>query len=389
MFKYISTSLLLCTFLSAESFDIFLQKAIDRSAYLYALSLEIKESEIEADISLKYENPTLELTHSSFKPANNKADDGYILNLSQPVRLWGIKDDTKALNSANIKTKNASFSQKKAEFIRNISLKYTIYSEQKRVLELAKEEITIAKKIYEISALRFQNGAISKGVELQALLDYEKSQNSKEFAHINTISSYYDLLSMADTQEETELDDGYDFTLKRAIHKSKNPSIELLSAQKDSALMEAKVNSHAIKSIDIFGEFESEPEQDIFRFGVNIPLAIFNDNKEEAKLSTLRASKFDSLSNNEKNITSMELKKLYKERDAMLKLKASCARTLQTEVELLAMYEDGYKISSINLIELQEIKNKMLQSKRALIEIETALNKNAINTNYIKGVYNE
>lgn len=389
MFKYISTSLLLCTFLSAESFDIFLQKAIDRSAYLYALSLEIKESEIEADISLKYENPTLELTHSSFKPTNNKADNGYILNLSQPVRLWGIKDDKKALNSASIKTKSASFIQKKAEFIRNISLKYTIYCEQKRVLELAKEEIAIAKKIYEISALRFQNGAISKGVELQALLDYEKSQNLKNFAYINTISSYYELLSTADTQEETEIDDNYIFTLKGVAYEKTNPSIELLRAEKEKALMEAKVNSHIIEKVDVFTEFESEPEQDIFRFGLNIPLAVFNDNKEKSKLSTLRASEFESLSNSEKNITNMELKKLYKERDALLELKTSCTRTLQTEVELLAMYEEGYKISNINLIELQGIKNKMLQSKRALIEIETALNKNAINTNYIKGVYNE
>jgi len=71
MFKHISASLLFCTFLSAESFDVFLQKAIEKSAYLDALRLEIKEKKIQGDISLKYENPTLEITHSSFKPAKS------------------------------------------------------------------------------------------------------------------------------------------------------------------------------------------------------------------------------------------------------------------------------------------------------------------------------
>ena len=389
MFKHISASLLFCTFLSAESFDVFLQKAIEKSAYLDALRLEIKEKKIQGDISLKYENPTLEITHSSFKPAKSSSENGYILNLSQPIRLWGVEDDKKALSSANIKAKSASFVQKKAEFIRDISLKYTLYSQQNRVLELAEEEIEIAKKIYEISALRFENGAISKGIKLQALLDYERSKNLKDFAYIDSISSYYELLNTVHVEDEIELDDSYDFTIKTLAKNKANPSLELLSAQKDEALMEAKLNSHVIKRVDIFGEFESEREQDIFRFGLNIPLAIFNDNKEEVKLSTLRASKFETLSKNEKSITNIELKKLYKTRDALLKLKVSCKKTLKTEVELLEMYEDGYKISNINLMELQEIKNKMLQSKKALININTALNQNAINTNYITGAYNE
>lgn len=389
MFKYISTSLLLCTFLSAESFDIFLQKALQSSAYLDALSSEIKEGKIEGEISQKYENPTFGITHSSFKPTNSKSESGYILNLSQPIRLWGVADDKKSLSGASLKTKSASFGQKKAEFIRDISLKYTLYSQQKRVFELAKEEIEIAKKIYEISTARFENGAISKGIKLQALLDYERSQNLSNFAYIESVSLYYELLSTSNLQEEIELDESYDFTIKTVDKDKTNPWLELLSAQKDEALMEAKLNSHIVQSVDVFGEFESEPEQDIYRFGLSLPLAVFNDNKEEQRISTLRATKFENLSKSEKSITNIELKKLYKARDALLKLKNSCTKTLKIEVELLAMYEDGYKISNINLMELQEIKNKMLQSRRALIEIDTALNQNAINTNYIKGAYNE
>lgn len=389
MFKYIGTSLLLCTFLSAESFDVFLQKAIEKSVYLDALSIEKKEIKIQSEISLKYKNPNLEITHSSFKPTNGSHDDGYILNLTQPIRLWGVADDKEALVGANVKASSASFTQKRAEFIRDISLKYTLFSQAKRVLALSHEELEIAKKIYEISAVRFENGAISRGIKLQALLDYERSKNLKDLASMHNFSSYYELLSYAGIEDEIELDESYDFSIKSISKEKNNPTLEVLKAQKDEALKEAKVNSHATEWIDVFGEFESEPDQDILRFGINIPLAIFNNNKELSRVSTLRATKLETLSKNEQSITNMELKKLLKERESLLKLKGSYEAIIKSETKLLEMYEDGYKISSINLIELQDIKNKMLQSKRALIEIDTSLNQNAINSNYIKGAYNE
>ena len=53
------------------------------------------------------------------------------------------------------------------------------------------------------------------------------------------------------------------------------------------------------------------------------------------------------------------------------------------------MYKDGYKIANINLLQLQDIKNKVIETKRVLIKIQTAFNQNAIYTNYSKGSYNE
>ena len=57
--------------------------------------------------------------------------------------------------------------------------------------------------------------------------------------------------------------------------------------------------------------------------------------------------------------------------------------------ELLKMFEEGYKIANINLLELQDIKNKVIETKERLIQIKTALNQNAIITNYMQGNYNE
>jgi cobalt-zinc-cadmium efflux system outer membrane protein len=53
------------------------------------------------------------------------------------------------------------------------------------------------------------------------------------------------------------------------------------------------------------------------------------------------------------------------------------------------MFEDAYKIANVNLLELQNIKNRVIQTKEALIKIQTAIDQNTITTNYIAGAYNE
>ncbi len=70
-------------------------------------------------------------------------------------------------------------------------------------------------------------------------------------------------------------------------------------------------------------------------------------------------------------------------------LKSKNKETLKTQIKLLEMFEDAYKIASINLLELQNVKNRVIKTKESLIKIHTALNQNAIFTNYIAGAYNE
>ena len=50
MLKNIIMSLLLCTFLSAESFDEFLQKAIKNSPYMESSALAVKQTKEQGNI---------------------------------------------------------------------------------------------------------------------------------------------------------------------------------------------------------------------------------------------------------------------------------------------------------------------------------------------------
>jgi len=389
MLKNIIMSLLLCTFLSAESFDEFLQKAIKNSPYMESSALAVKQTKEQGNILTRYENPTLELEYASFEPNIGSSDNGYRVGYSQPLRLWGVSKDKKNLADANNKNSDATYAQTRAIFIRDISLAYTSYSEANKLLSLSDESLSIAKKIYEISTARLESGTISQNIKLQAQVDYEMTENSKSTLSLAAMNSYYSLLNTAGISEEIELENGYEFTINSHTENIENPRINVLQSQQIQSLSEAQLNSNTVESIDLFAEIENEPDQDVLRVGVNIPLAFFNNKSQEKTIAMLQASRSELLVKNENTRLSMDFQRLKKERKALVELNVNNKKILKTQLKLLKMYEDGYKISNINLLQLQDIKNKVIQTKRALMQIYTALNQNAIYTNFYQGTYNE
>lgn len=389
MFKNIIMSLLLCTYLTAESFDEFLQKAIKNSPYLESSALAVQQTKEEGDILTRYKNPTFEVEYSEFESNVGSSDDGYRINYSQPIRLWSVGDDKVALVNANIKSVNASYSQKRAIFVRDLSLLYSDYSKAKKLLKLGAEEIQIAKKIYDISVARLESGSISKSLKLQAQVDYEITANRKETLSLSTMNFYFNILKFAGINEEVEIEGEHDFSIDINPKSIQNPTVKVFQAQQNQALRKAKLNSNTIEWVNLFTELENEPEQDVFRVGLNFPLAFFNDRSQEKNIATLQANRSELLIQNEQSRLNMEIARLQRERQSLVKLNEKSKNILKTQLRLLTMYEEGYKIASISLLQLQDIKNKVIETRRRLIEINTALNKNAIYTNYNQGNYNE
>ena len=389
MLKNILISGLLCTFLSAESFDEFLQKAIHNSHYLASSALAVKQTKEQGDVLTRYKNPTLELEYSSFEPNIGPNDNGFRVSYSQPIRLWNVGDNKRDVVNANIKNANANYTQKKAIFIRNVSLAYSSYLQSIKLLKLANEGLYIAKKIHDISSARFEAGTITEGMKFQAQVDYEIAQSSKYFLSLSTMNYYYSLLKLAGYNKEVELEDDYEFNIYSDFKNIKNPNIKVLNSQRQQALTKAKLNSNSVEWMNVFTELENEPEQDILRVGLNFPLAFFNNRSQEKAIANIQASRSELLIKNENSRLDMELIRLQKERQALVRLNINSEKTLKTQLELLRMYEDGYKISNINLLQLQDIKNKVIKTKRTLIQIYTALNNNAIYTNFNQGNYND
>ena len=385
MLKSILISALLCTFLNAKSFDTFLQTAIKNSPYLQSYSLYISQEQERAKILTRYDNPNLELEYSSF----NSTQNGYRLNYEQPLRLWNVGSDKQTLAKNNIKESQLSYIQKKAIFIRELSILYLSYTQAKKLFELANEEFLVAKKIYDISVARYEGGSISEGLKLQAQIDYEMSKNIKQRLELDIMNSYYKVLKFAGIYEEIALDKSYNFKIINNYTDTKNPDIELYKAQNLQALSEAKVNTNSVEWMNFFAELENEPDQNIYRVGLNFPLTFFNNRSQEKAISTIEAKRMQLLIENKDKSLHIEMIRLQKERNTLIKLEKNSRKILKTELKVLKMYEEGYKIANINLLQLQDIKNRVIKTKKTLINIDTALQTNAIYTNYNQGNYNE
>jgi len=389
MLKNILLSGLFCASLYAESFDTFLQKAIENSPYLKSSTLGIEQAKEEGTSLTRYKNPSLELEYSRFEPDIGDSDNGYRVNYSQPIRLWGVGNDKERLSEATVQNAKADYAQKKAEFIRDISLFYTRYAQQKMLVDLGNEELRIAEKIYEISKARYEAGTISRGVMLQSQVAYEMIQIRTENLSLTATQSYYDLLKRAGVNQEIELDTEHEFVSKVIADNTQNPDILSIQRKQGKAVSQAAVNSNKVEWMSLYAEYESEPEQDITRFGVNLPLAFFNTKSQEMQIARLEADKADLLIQNKNVQLDIENSRLQKQKQTLTRLKDQNTKVLKTEIELLKMFEEGYKIANINLLELQDIKNKVIETKERLIQIKTALNQNAIITNYMQGNYNE
>ncbi len=388
MFKNILLSGLLCTSVMAESFDNFLQRALQNSPYLQASALGIEQAQQKAQTLTRYTNPSLELEYSHFDARNSSAQSGFRANYTQPLRLWNVQNANKKIGTSQVANADASYIKNKASFIRDISLYYTYYVQSKMLLELANEELSIAHNIYSISEARYKAGSISKGVLLQAKIAYEMNEIKHDNSTLAMLQNYYALLKMAGISEDIELDTTHTF-IQATTSEVKNPELLTLDAQQKTADAQKLLYENKLEYIDVFGEFEKEPEQNIVRFGLSLPLAFFNDRSEEKQIADLQSKELMLLIQNTSTQTAMQLKQIEKTNQLLKKMEQKNKQVLQTEEELLAMFEDGYKIASIKLLELQDIKNKLIETKIRLIQIKTARNQNAIISNYLQGTYNE
>ncbi len=379
---------LLSATLSAESFEAFLQSAVEKSPFLKASYLQVEQSTYEGSALTRYENPNLEVEASYFNPDVGDGDIGYRASYAQPIRLWGVGDNKEELADANVALSKANYTQSRAAFERDISLQYIKYVESNKMLVLAFEELSIASNIFKISEARYEAGSVSRGIMLQAKVDLNMVVARVQTLKLTKQRYYYNLLKNAGITEEISLDTEHTFEYKTSV-SAENPEILQLENRQKSALANAEVNTNKVEWMRLVGEYEKEPNQDIFRFGASIPLAFFNTKTQEKQIATLEVQRSEMLNANAQNQLSIEIKRLNFESKALARLQEIDEEILKDEEELLKMYESGYKIANINLLALQDAKSRLVETKERLIKIKIERDRNAIIQNYLQGNYND
>ncbi|MFT5659903.1 MAG: cobalt-zinc-cadmium efflux system outer membrane protein [Sulfurimonas sp.] len=382
MIKILSVIVLLSASIFAQSFDEFLNNALKNSPYLKSNNLNINQAKEEGSRLLRYENPSLRIKYSRFE--DGEADgNGYKLEYSQALRLPGVGHAKEMLSQSLSKSAKASYALEKSQLRRNISLEYIKYSQMKTLEKLGEERLFLAQTLYSFTEKKYEEGTISRGKMLASKLEYEMLHINMEKLKYETIQSYFSLLSMAGVKEEVELSLGHNFVLTTT--STPNVEIDYLQSQKDKALDVANVASNTIESIELYGEYEKEPVEKVMSLGVKIPLVIFNDKSQERRIAKLEVEKQDYLIENEIAKINLELIKLGKQRVLLQNVKTKNENLIKSLSEMLLMFEDAYAIAKVNLLEVQDIKAKILTVKSNLLETQTKLDQNIIMSNYLEG----
>lgn len=381
-------SILVSMSLSAMEFGEFYRQALQNSPYLKGNALRVDAAKEEARITTRYKNPTLEFEYSRFDAANGGSDNGQRIALSQPVRLWGVGDARESVAQALRSRAKSGYALTRALFSKRVLGLYVHYKRDLQLLHLFDEASAIAKRIYEISLARYQNGTIAKADTIQAKLDYKLAQAKQKEAELAKLQSYYDLLAFAGFTEEVALQSDYSEPLSDADSQN-NPLLQLHRSKANLARSQERLYSNKIEWVNLYAEYEGKPNDDIYRVGLNIPLALFNTKKEERQKALLEAKRAKLLAENSSRSLSIRLKALKKERTLLYELVQRFEAGLKDGEELLGLFEEGYRIANVNIVQLQQVKAALIKTKASLIEARAKLELNIIETNYLQGKYND
>jgi cobalt-zinc-cadmium efflux system outer membrane protein len=381
--KYITASFLLLSALNAQSFEKFLDYALIHSPYLQASKLQISQAMLEGKIHTRYENPTLEVEYATFNPTGADLNGGHRIALSQPLRLWGVGDNKKRYAKALTHYAQINNQLEIKQFKRDISLRYLNYVKHEQLLQLRQEEQTIAQKIATLTQARYDGGNIAKGKLLQAKIDLglTKSRLLKEQIAFDT--AHANLLKSAGFNTIIAVDTTHKFHLK--ITKASSPQQLYYRSQADVARKKNLLNQHTISSIELFGEYEKEPDQRVSRVGVAVPLAFFSTRSQEAQIEQLESSKMQLLETFQSNQDQIDLTFLTKKLSQQKSLIKILESILDSQQKLLLIHQEGYEVSNSGLLELQNVKNRLILIHQELINARYAHQANIIMQNYLAG----
>lgn len=378
--------------LNAEDFKYLLDKALESNSNLKLSKIEIELAKENGSILTRFNNPTIDFNYSNYKlKEKTNKENGQSISLTQKIVPWYVANDKERLSEATIKNEVNKYNLDKQEFIKELSIRYTIYAKSKSFLDVIRESHKIAIKVYEISNERYKVGAISKAELLQSEIELMEIKKKKDELNLDVMNNYYDLIQFAGIEENQhfDLDSTYKFKVTSNTTLEKNPFINSEESKKDMLLAESKLNSNVIDSFDLTYSYNEEPDQVVNQVGISLPLPIFNSKSEESKIAKLTAMKMNLLVDKEKQQAAKEYEKLIKERILLNDLKIANENVLNLQLDSLSMLIEKLKISQISILDIQNSKAKLIQTMTDIVNIDTALNQNAISINYITGEYND
>ena len=381
--------LFLVATLHAQNYEELLEQALNNNINLQLIQSQQEQISLNGQIERRYKNPNLELEVADFSSQfiTKSNSFGARVGVSQSIPLPHIQKDREIITQTQITVSQKQYELEKSNFIYNFNMRYLAYKKAQNFAGLQERAISLSKEILDTVNLRYQEGAVAKSDYLEAELDYQKTQSRSRDLHFEATKAKNELLAFANIYTQEFIESEHFFLLNQ--NSVSHPLIGLSEAQNQVSHAKLELLQHSVESVEFFSELEQEPDQDIFRVGVSIALPTFNIKSEEKQLEKIKIANQKLNIANQERLFMLQIEQLKAQNAQIEQLKQNHQSLIASQEQLFDMYKQSYTIAKVNLLKLQQIKEKRILNQEKILENNFAIEQNIIKINYLQGVQSE
>ncbi len=363
---------------------------------LQSQALNLKQTEIENAITLRTPNPTLGVEIGRFRPEFSGEKAGYSLLTSQKIRTNSYYHALESAAEAKILLSKAYAYEGKASYMKKVEDTYTHYVYESKLLDILKEEHTLSKKMTQVVKERYINGSETKVAYLQAKTQTLNLKTQMHTTKQQMHSLYYMLLAMGGFSNNVSLSKKFIYTVSsKALlstmknRQKANSQEKILLAKEKLYASQLRMNESRFTSYNITAGLEKEPDQSILRVGISIPLPLRHNKEEERALSRLKMQQIH-LDKAALKLNTQSQIKMRKAAIRELSQQYGALRALKKEQQVLSnLLTEGYTIAQGSLFELMLAKNRLIQTRKSLLQTQKEINLQTIELHLLQGNYND
>ena len=376
------------------SYAKFKRHTLKHAKVLQSQALNVEKIKHENNIALRTPNPTLGLEVGRYDPDFSGDAYGYSISASQTIRTDGYLDALTSKAKAKTLLSRAYTAQSKAQYIRKIEELYTEYVYESKMLLLLKEESKLSAKMTSVAKERYLNGSETKVSYLQARTQTLtlKTQMHTTKQQMNSLS--YTLLAVGGFSKKVSLSKKFIYSVSAKIKGIKsnskyNSKQKILLAKEKLYASELHMNQNRFNSYDITTGIEKEPEQSILRVGISVSLPLRHNKEEEKALARLKMQQL-KLDRGQLSLDLKSQKQMLRSAIRELSQQYHALRVLKKEQQSLSnLLTEGYNIAQGSLFELMLTKNRLIQTKKSLLQTHKKINHQKIALRLLQGNYND
>ncbi len=381
MRKAVLVTILFSFSLFAQDLKTFEKEALARAFDLKIEALRQQMQTIETTLPLYDRQMELELFGAQYKESTYRS--GGSVGIKIPILL--NTKELRAIASTQRDRGKLLVRYAKAKYLRDLELLFTDYVYATNKVQVASQNAALAKKIERAVYKLFSMRAATKKDLLRAqslVLDATKealqARREREQARMA-------LERFAQTKVNTKATFLYaNFDENKGI-ASLPLRIQALAARQ--AMYQRKNAAKKIRRIDFVLEYEKEPDQDIYRVGVAIPLVDSGMVRQQERLALMKERAVKLQMQKSRYELAMRLQALKQEAKLLQKELMETRKLVAKEQEALDVSLRAFGLRAASMTQIVQARRSLLQAEQALLKTQYEFQKRIIQIRFFQGAY--